>query len=247
MQLRVSTRKTRSGATPLRERLAFRGRQSGMASRRGRPTQRKRLPTHLEPRKRPLQSRSRALVDALVEAGTRLLTERGYEGLTLKDVAELAGASPGSLYQYFPDKGSLVAEITERQSERELAFHLERFAALSPETSLEDGVRLLIFSVLDFQRQEGPLFRQTLAALQHLGRYEQLAARAREAAMVFRAVLEHHRHRLDLDDLDLATHVCANAIHSLTHDGVLARPDSLDDTTLARELERLVLGYLRPR
>lgn len=214
-----------------------------MAARRTSPG----LPRHLKPRKAPRQSRSRVLVDAIVEAGTRLLTEKGFEALTLKDVAALAGVSPGSLYQYFPDKGSLVAEITERQSARELAFHLERFATLSPETTLEDGLRLMISAILDFQRQEGPLFRQTLAALQHLGRYEQLAARAREAALVFRGLLEHHRHRLAIDDLDLATHVCANAIHSLTHDGVLTRPDSLDDPTLSRELERLVLGYLLPR
>lgn len=202
------------------------------------------LPGRLQPRRRPTQSRSRALVDALVEAGARVLTERGFEALTLNEVAARAGVSPGSLYQYFPDKAALVAELTERQSMRELAFHLERFSALTAETSLEDAVRLMLTSIVDFQRSEGPLFRQTLAALQHLGRYEQLAARAREAAQVFRLALEPHRARLAVEDLDLATHVCANAIHSLTHDGVLGRPASLDDATLVRELERLVLGYL---
>jgi hypothetical protein len=40
--------------------------------------------------------------------------------------------------------------------------------------------------------------------------------------------------------------VLVNAIHSLTHDGVLRRPKTLDDETLAREIERLALGYLKP-
>jgi AcrR family transcriptional regulator len=217
-----------------------------MATRRARRAP-ARLPRRLSPRKEPAQARSRALVDAIVEAGSRLLAERGWERLTLQDVAHRAGVSPGSLYQYFPDKAALVAEITDRQSQRELAFHLERFAALTPETSLEDALRLMLRAVIDFQRDEGALFRATLDALQHLGRYEQLAARAQEAALVLRGVLEHHQARLAVHDLDLATHVCANAIHSLTHDGVLSRPSSLDDETLLREVERLVLGYLLPR
>ncbi len=204
------------------------------------------LPERLKPRKVPLQSRSRALVDAIIEAGERLLAERGWEALTLQDVATLAGVSPGSLYQYFPDKASLVAEITERQSQRELAFHLERFATLTRETSLEDALRLMVTAIVDFQKAEGPLMRATLSALQHLGRYEELADRARQAAKVLEGVLELHRHRLALPDVALATHVLANAIHSLTHDGVLPRPATLDDETLLRELDRLMLGYLLP-
>lgn len=205
----------------------------------------KALPKRLQPRKRPSQSRSRALVDAIVEAGSTLLAHHGWEALTLQQVATKAGVSPGSLYQYFPDKAALVAEITERQSQRELAFHLERFSTMTPETTLEETLRLMVRAILDFQRHEGALMRQTLAALQHLGRYEQLAARAREAAQVLRAVLEQHRHRLRADEnLDLVMHVLANATHSLTHDGVLRRPDSLDDDTLAHAIERLMLGYL---
>jgi AcrR family transcriptional regulator len=208
----------------------------------------KTLPKRLQPRKRPSQSRSRALVDAIVEAGSSLLADKGWEALSLQQVATKAGVSPGSLYQYFPDKAALVAEITERQSQRELAFHLVRFSTMTPQTTLEESLRLMIRAILDFQRQEGALMRQTLAALQHLGRYEQLAARAREAVQVFRAVLEQHRHRLrEGEDLELAVHVLANATHSLTHDGVLPRPDSLDDDTLAHAIERLMLGYLSLR
>lgn len=202
------------------------------------------LPERLRPRKAPTQRRSRALVDAIVEGGARVLAARGWDGLTLQEVAAVAGVSPGSLYQYFPDKAALVAEITARQSARELAFHLERFAALTPDTPLEDALRLMFSAILEFQRREGPLMRATLAALQHLGRYQLLAARAQEAVVVLRAVLEAHRGRIAVDDLDLATHVVANAVHSLTHDGVLPRPPRLDDAALLAELERLVLGYL---
>ncbi len=210
------------------------------------PRRQSALPKRLKPRKSPSQQRSQALVDAIVEAGSRVLAARGWDQLTLQQVATVAGVSPGSLYQYFPDKAALVAEITERLSQRELAFTIERLSSLERDATLEASVSRVVSTLIEFQRREGPLMRAALDALQHLGRYEQLADRARQAAQFLRGLLELHRARLGVQDLELATHVVANAVHSLTHDGVLPRPVTLDDVTLARELERLVLGYLLP-
>lgn len=217
------------------------------------PTTRKRrprmpgVPAPLNPRKLPKQRRAQALVDAVLEAGSRILAERGYEKLSMQRVAELAGVSPGSLYQYFPSRSALVAAIVEAQSRRELDFLQARAATLPAGASLEATLELVLRTILDFQRQEGPLMRRALEAMQHLGRFELLAQRAAEGSLVLRALLDQHRQRLGDLDPALATHVLANAIHSLTHDGVLRRPETLDDETLLRELLRLVLGYLSPR
>jgi AcrR family transcriptional regulator len=205
------------------------------------------LPERLRPRKSPRQKRAQDLVAAVLEAGSRILIERGYAKLSMQRVSQLAGVSPGSLYQYFPDKDSLVTAIIEAQSERELAFHLARFEQLPSDATLEQALELMVRAIVDFQRQEGPLMRRTLEALPHLGRYPKLAERARQATLALRGLLELHRDRITIPDLDLATHVLANALHSLTHDGVLQRPDSLDDETLVRELMRLSLGYLGRR
>ncbi len=56
------------------------------------------------PRKLPKQERSQATVEAILTATTHILTEEGYNKLTTNRVAELAGVSIGSLYQYFPNK-----------------------------------------------------------------------------------------------------------------------------------------------
>ena len=65
-------------------------------------------------RKEPRQARSRATVEAIVQAGARILSDEGWAGFTTNRVAELAGVSIGSLYQYFPDKLSLVDAIRRR-------------------------------------------------------------------------------------------------------------------------------------
>ena len=62
-------------------------------------------------RKEPRQARSRATVEAIVQAGTRVLGDHGWAGFTTNKVAEKAGVSIGSLYQYFPDKLALVEAV----------------------------------------------------------------------------------------------------------------------------------------
>jgi AcrR family transcriptional regulator len=62
----------------------------------------------LEPRKTPVQARSTASVEAIREATVQVLLRDGKEGLTTRKVADRAGVSVGTLYQYFPNKSSLL-------------------------------------------------------------------------------------------------------------------------------------------
>src|SRR3954464_6272927 len=66
------------------------------------------------PRKHPRQARSRATVDTVLEATARVLVKRGFDGLTTNIVADAAGVSIASLYQYFPNKEALVAALIEK-------------------------------------------------------------------------------------------------------------------------------------
>jgi AcrR family transcriptional regulator len=69
------------------------------------------MPDRPKPRKTPVQSRSRATCDAILEAAARILEVGGLTALTTNEVARRAGVSIGSLYQYFPDKQAILAEL----------------------------------------------------------------------------------------------------------------------------------------
>ncbi len=71
-------------------------------------------PVVLHPRKSPVQSRSAASVDAILEATTQVLLSAGKERLTTTRVAERAGVSIGTLYQYFPNKSALLQAALRR-------------------------------------------------------------------------------------------------------------------------------------
>jgi AcrR family transcriptional regulator len=65
------------------------------------------------PRKQPKQERSQATVEAILTATTHILIKEGYDQFNTNRVAELAGVSIGSLYQYFPNKEALLFALAE--------------------------------------------------------------------------------------------------------------------------------------
>ncbi|WP_265517805.1 TetR/AcrR family transcriptional regulator [Nitratireductor luteus] len=72
------------------------------------------IPT-IEPRKRPRQARSTVTVDAIMEASARILRAGGLAGFNTNAIADKAGISVGSLYQYFPTKEAILAEMLRRK------------------------------------------------------------------------------------------------------------------------------------
>lgn len=78
---------------------------------------RKRLKRTLEPRKSPIQARSAASVEAILEATIQVLLKAGEERLTTTRVAERAGVSVGTPYQYFPNKSALLQPALQRHME----------------------------------------------------------------------------------------------------------------------------------
>lgn len=65
-------------------------------------------------RKRPQQERSRQMVETLIEATARTISKRGLDGTTTPLIAEAAGVSVGSLYQYFDGKEALLVALVEK-------------------------------------------------------------------------------------------------------------------------------------
>jgi AcrR family transcriptional regulator len=97
----------------------------------------------LNPRKTPCQSRSAVTVATILEAAAHILEREGLEGYNTNAVALRAGVSIGSLYQYFPNKDSLmVALIAQHQNHR--ADQLAGFVQHLSDLPLEEGLAAII-------------------------------------------------------------------------------------------------------
>lgn len=96
----------------------------------------KQLPTL---RKRPTQSRSRALVEAVAQACLQILDESDEVALTVSHIAEVSGVAVGSIYQYFPNKDAIIALLYERildEESEELLKMREKLLGVPLETAL---------------------------------------------------------------------------------------------------------------
>lgn len=68
----------------------------------------------MEVRKKPRQQRSQDMVERIIAAARDMLNEQASKGLTTNAIAQKAGLSVGSLYQYFPNKEAILLELAER-------------------------------------------------------------------------------------------------------------------------------------
>jgi AcrR family transcriptional regulator len=201
-----------------------------------------------KPRKHASQERSRATVDALVEATARILVREGFDKASTNRIAEVAGVSVGSLYQYFPGKEALVVAVIERHNQ-DLMRIVRAALADAALLSVEQGVRRIVAAAIRAHRVDPRLHRVLAEQIPHTGRLEDVEAFNRETQALFRAWLEDHGDELRVADLGLAAFVCGTSIETLTHTAVLHHPEMLSDeavATLIDETTRLVVGYLQP-
>ena len=97
----------------------------------------------MKPRKYPSQSRSKVTVDSIIEAASEILIKFGHEKSTTHRIAERAGVSVGTLYQYFPNKKSIFTELQRHYMDK-LYKHLEKMLGPCNDLPLIDAISLFV-------------------------------------------------------------------------------------------------------
>ena len=204
------------------------------------------LPT---PRKRPNQSRSRALVDAVAQACLRILDEAGDEALTVARIAEISGASVGSIYQYFPNKDAIVAVLYERILDQEAAQSLvmrERLIGVPLNTALREILANIIRVELRLFKLNQAFHLRHHAAL-HLGMWRgpyRTAGEFIEATWL--PFLKMHAHEVNAPDPALAAYLLGRGLRSVIRSVLEDMPEQLESPALLDSLVAMAVGCLRP-
>lgn len=195
------------------------------------------------PRKQPTQDRSKQTVETIVEATARVLVADGYERTTTNRVAEVAGVSVGSLYQYFPSKESLVAAVIDRHSEHMMRVFRQAIsgAAAMP---IRDAARVLIEAMVDGHDVEPELHRVCIEQIPRVGRLgrllEDLDTHASQSLIAY---LSTRTHELAVKDVELATFILVHSVETVLH-RVLSTRKVVARDVLVDELTALCLRYL---
>ncbi|MBY6266447.1 TetR/AcrR family transcriptional regulator (plasmid) [Azospirillum sp. 412522] len=191
-------------------------------------------------RKAPRQARSRATVDALVEAGARILGDDGWSGFTTNKVAERAGVSIGSLYQYFPDKLSLVDSIRRRHLDDCIAaMRTVRADGCPPMEVAAILVRAMIAAHSAHPGLHRVLLDEAPTSAEHRDPCSDFEV---EYLSHYAGIVAASRKRRPTPADHAAAGVMSDAIDGVIHNA--ARRGSLGDPMMQAELVRLIGGYL---
>lgn len=199
-------------------------------------------------KRKPVQQRSRATQQALLKAAAQLLARRGYAELTTNHVAQRAGVSIGSLYEYFRDKHTLVHAVLDAhiaQGEELLQVRAAALLANSTARPLRELVELWVDLMLELHADDPKLHRVLFAEVPRtratMARLHALETRAHE--LVTLVLASHPDARVQ--SAELSARLVVSTIEALTHRWVVDSAGApLPLAALRVELVRMVTGYL---
>lgn len=204
-----------------------------------------------KPRKLPQQDRSRITVEAILEATARILAEEGYDKASTNHIAERAGISIGSLYQYFPNKESLMAALMEQHS-NEIAelveSKLRHLFDSPPEMAIPELVKAVIAA-----HGINPRLHQVLnEEIPRSERLQQMQKAEERITQLLRVYLlrwsdsphERFRQRIQPQNLEMTIFILSRTVESLCHSAVIEYPNFVSDRQFEQEVSNLLLSYL---
>jgi AcrR family transcriptional regulator len=182
-------------------------------------------------------------VEAILEAAARILVEAGYGKLNTNEVARRAGVSVGSLYQYFPNKQSLLAELHHRHV---LQTTAPIFAALTSSQGkpLRTVLRDIILANVTSHATDPELHQVISEEAPKLPPRAWQKDMAQQANRLVKSFLAEHQSEICVANNDLTIYLLTQIVETTIHSAVSLAPKALKNGSLAKELERMLYLYL---
>jgi AcrR family transcriptional regulator len=198
-------------------------------------------PDRFRPRKQPTQDRAAKTRQRILDAAAQVFAAHGYVAGTTNRIAEQAGLSIGSLYQYFPNKDAVLRALMDAHVDAGAALLTERLSDGLPER-LDDALRVFVRATIDNHRDNPQLhrvlFEEAPRAPAFLTRLHEL-----ERTTVDAAVQLLERHPGVHAGGRLSARMVVTTIESLVH-RLITSPDPVDSQQLEDEIVVLLTKYL---
>lgn len=195
-------------------------------------------------RKSPKQKRSEVLVESVLEAATRILESVGLTASSTNKIAEKAGVSIGSLYQYFPGKDAIFAKLVERQQER----NAQRFQNVILENegkSAKEITQALVSDVVDLFFAKRKMFEALFAEVPRLKNTREVLNRRNKIHYVFVEFFRKHQNELrQPDNLEEVVYVFSHAIVGVLQVAALEGFESHSPDIIKKQLQIMALHFL---
>jgi AcrR family transcriptional regulator len=204
------------------------------------------MPARTSPRKVPRQERSRLTVEAILDAAARVFERHGYAGGTTNRIAERAGVSIGSLYQYFPNKDAILVALVEQHLDEGTAAIGPVLADLVADAPPVDvAMRQLVEAMVALHRERPALHRVLFEEAPRPPALRRRLEALEGAATGAIAAYLHAREDVDRDPARAARMV-VQVVETVAHELVL-RPGDVAVDDHVDEAVILLTRYLNRR
>lgn len=206
------------------------------------------MKTQVKQRKKPTQSRSKFTVDAILEASTHILLRDGYEKFNTNKIAERAGVSIGSLYQYFPNKKSLIVALWQNNADKLREKLIEAFKT-SEGLPLKDAIAQTIQATYEAHLEEPKLqillenlFKQEIPYEDRFELETQAQMKIHPMAIEFlKRYQDHYREGLDLDK---AVSLIGRVVQAMMEEKMMTNTDLSKDPSFMEEQVQFIKAFL---
>ncbi len=183
-------------------------------------------------------------METILAATARVLARDGYDRASTNKVAEAAGVSIGSLYQYFPSKEALVSALIERHMSRMLQVLTDAGAALPLGGTVRQATRQIIAASYAAHRVNPKLHRVLLEQVPRIGTMGSIDTFEERTLTLVEAFLSMHASELRRSNLKLAAKVAVLAVRGTTLYCVLRSPELLYEEEFIDEVTDMIVRYL---
>jgi AcrR family transcriptional regulator len=198
-------------------------------------------------RRHPRQERSKQTVDDILEATVQVLKQVGFRETTTERIADRAGLSVGSMYQYFPNKIAIYESLMMRHFERlaNVGFSLAQRLTNAPANEIPQLIAAILLTVERDDPQLSALLHQIACAHPSVAAVEIEHSRMLEMAMT--TLLRDKRgtpgFRVDMNP-EIAASVLTRALTGLARRTMEMDPSLILSDAFEAELQQLIRGFL---
>ena len=196
-----------------------------------------------ETRKEPTQARSKVTFDAILEAAAQLLEEGGYAGTTTNAIAERAGVSIGSVYEYFPSKDAIFTSLKKRLDQRTFTTVFQQLTDVdssSPATFLRAVLEARIHAALEQPKLEA-LLHDEIPASVFTEQNDALFDQFDQAMGAFAAA---HAGAIRIENLDASMNLGVHVVELTVRHFAANQPDALRDPAVVESFVEMMLRWI---
>lgn len=195
-------------------------------------------------KKEPKQVRSKASVAAMVGACARILERNGYAGLSTNAIAEVAGVSIGSVYEYFPGKEAVVARLTEELLAETTSLLHERLDLTDNRNDLHVAMRHFLGALYSLMRRQRKLLRVLVFQVPYLHQLPATRQLQKELQQVLQTGLQKTRQHYQMNVHPHTLYLMATSTAGSLLHLVLMAPAGLDHEAILDSLAGKLSDWL---